>query len=294
MPSRADPPAQWETGTCELAPGVFAYVQATGGRCIANAGLIAGPADACAVDALFTRAMTRTFLDQAARLTRAPIRRLVNTHHHVDHTLGNSGFPPETEIVAHVRAKEEMERVGLPVELLKRFVPNFAGDLDDASLRLPDVTFDGGALDLTAGGRRLRLLHFGTAHTRGDVLVLLPEERILFAGDVAFFCVQPLAFEGHIGNWRMIARRVINEVDAGTIVPGHGPVGTKDDLRAMLGYLDLLDTHARAAYDAGAPVEEAARTCDLGAYAGWGEADRVEPNIARLYAEFRGEIDAVL
>ncbi|MDE3095321.1 MAG: MBL fold metallo-hydrolase [Chloroflexota bacterium] len=285
---------RWETGTRELAPGVFAYVQATGGRCIANAGLVAGPADACAVDALFTRTMTRAFLAEAARLSRASIRCLINTHHHVDHMLGNAGFPPETEIVAHVRAKEEMERVGLPIELLKRFVPNFAGELADASLRLPDVTFDGGALEITAGGRRLRLLHFGTAHTRGDVLVLLPEERILFAGDVAFFHVQPLAFEGHIGNWRRIAGRIIDEVDAGTIVPGHGPVGTKDDLRAMLGYLDLLDTHARAAYDAGVPVEEAVRTCDLGAYAGWGEADRVEPNIARLYAEFRGELDAVL
>ncbi len=285
---------EWETGITELAPGVFAYVQATGGRCIANAGLIAGRDDACAVDALFTRPMTRAFLDEASRLSRAPLTRLLNTHHHVDHTLGNAGFPPDTEILAHVRAKQEMERVGLPLDLLKAFVPNFAGELDGASLRLPDVTFDGGALELIAGGRRLRLLHFGTAHTRGDVLVLLPEERILFAGDVAFFFVQPLAFEGHIGNWLRIGRRVIDEVDAATIVPGHGPVGTKDDLRAMLGYLELLHAHARAAYDAGAPLDEAVLTCDLGAYAGWGEADRVAPNIARLYAEFRGELDGVL
>jgi len=285
---------EWATGTRELAPGVFAYVQATGGRCIANAGLIAGRDDACVVDALFVPSMTRAFLAECARRTTAPLRRLIDTHHHVDHTLGNALFPGETRILAHARADEEMRRGGVPVEVLRRFVPNFADELDDVSLRLPDETFEGGALELTAGGRRLRLLHFGTAHTRGDVLVLLPEERILFAGDVAFFYVHPLAHEGHIGNWIDIGRRVIDEVDADVVVPGHGPPGTKDDLRRMLGLLALIRDHARAAYDAGAPVEEAIRTCDLGEYAEWGDADRVVPNTHRLYAEFRGELESVL
>jgi glyoxylase-like metal-dependent hydrolase (beta-lactamase superfamily II) len=287
----------WPTETIELAPGVFAYIQATGGFCIANAGLIDAPGGATAVDALFTPAMTRAFLDEARRLTSAPLARLINTHHHLDHTLGNALFPRETEILAHARAKAEMQRVGWSPQLeglLLRIAPHFAGTLDDAALRLPDATFDGDSLELAIGPHRVRLLHFGTGHTRGDVLVHLPDAGLLFAGDVAFFNVTPLAFEGHIGSWIAVCRRVLALDGVETIVPGHGPVGTKDDLRAMLGYLELVHGSARRAFDAGASAEEAERGIDLGEYAIWNEAERLTANVARSYQEFRGELAAAL
>lgn len=288
----------WPTGTTELAPGVFAYVQATGGFCIANAGIIGGGAGerATVVDALFAPAMTAALLDQVRRVTGGAPGRLIDTHHHVDHTLGNGAFPADAEIVAHARAKAEMERVGLGVlKLITRMAPHFEGQLDGVTERLPDTTFDGEALELEAGGRRLRLLHFGTGHTRGDVMVHLPDERVLFAGDVAFFYVAPLAFEGHTGNWIDVCKRVLALDGVDTILPGHGPVGGKDDLRAMLGYLELVRDGARRAFDAGATAEEATRGIDVGAYGEWSEAaERLPLNVNRLYQEFRGELDGVL
>jgi cyclase len=283
----------WPTETIELAPGVFAYVQATGGFCIANAGLIDAPTGATAIDALFSPAMTRAFLAEVRGLTKAPVARLINTHHHVDHTLGNALFPPETEILAHAKAKAEMERVGWTPELhalLIRMAPHFEHELDDAALRLPDATFDGASLELTIGAHRVRLLHFGTGHTRGDVLVHLPDAGLLFSGDVAFFNVTPLAFEGHIGRWIDVCERVLAMEDVATIVPGHGPVGTKDDLRAMQRYLSLVRDGARRAFDAGAPVTDAVQAIDLGEYAVWNEAERLAANVARCYQELRGEI----
>jgi cyclase len=285
----------WPTATTELAPGVFAYVQATGGFCIANAGLIAGRDGVTAVDALFTPAMTRALLDEAARVSARPLTRLLNTHHHVDHTLGNAGFPPETRIVAHAKAKAEMERVGIGVlDLIKRMAPHFTADLAGAAERLPDVTFDGETLELRVDGRRLQLLHFGTAHTIGDVLVYLPDDRILFAGDIAFFCVTPMALEGHVGAWLRVGERILDEIDAAVIVPGHGPVGTKDDLRLLIRYLSLVHAGSRAAFDAGASAEDAAAAIDLGEFAEWGEPERLLLNVRRCYQEFRGELDALL
>ncbi len=283
---------EWSTGTTELAPGAFAYVQATGAFCIANAGLIAGRDGTTVIDALFTPPMTRALLDEARHVAPQPITRLLNTHHHVDHTLGNALFPPGIEIVAHAKAKAQMERVPLAViiEAVKRMAPYFAPDLDRIEERLPNVTFDGDAMELFVDERRLRLIHYGTGHTRGDVLVHLPDERILFAGDIAFHYVTPVAFEGHIGNWIAITRRVLDEIEADIIVPGHGPVGTKDDLRAMLAYLELVHAGARRAFDAGASEDDAIRAIDLGEYAEWGDADRVALNVARCYKEFRGEI----
>jgi cyclase len=282
----------WPTGTTELARGVFAYVQATGAFCIANAGIIAGSDGTTAIDALFTPSMTRALLAEAKRLAPKPIERLLNTHHHADHTLGNALFPPGIEIVAHAKAKEQMQRLPVAViaEAIKRMAPHFAPEMHDLEDRLPNVTFDGNGMELRVDDRRLRLIHYGTGHTRGDMLVHLPDERILFAGDIAFFYVTPLAFEGHIGNWIHIGRRVIDELDVHMIVPGHGPVGTKADLGKMLDYLELVHANARRAFDAGAPEDEAIRNIDLGEFADWGEAERITPNVARCYREFRGEI----
>ena len=284
----------WPTETTELAPGVFSYVQANGGLCVANAGMIAGRDAVTAIDALFSPAMTHALLDEAARVAAKPIDRLINTHHHVDHTLGNALFPADTEIVAHAKAKAEMERSGLrALPLIERIAPHFRGQLDGVVERLPDTTFDGSSIELAVDDRRVRLAHYGTGHTRGDVIAYLPDERILFTGDLAFFYVTPLAHEGHIGNWIRIAARIIDEVDADVIVPGHGPAGTKDDWRVMVGYLRLVHESARRAFDAGADEQEAIRSIDLGEYGGWVEAERVAPNVARCYAEFRGELDAI-
>ncbi len=285
----------WSTGTTELAPGVFAYVQATGGFCIANAGIIAGDGAATAIDALFTPAMTRTLLDEARRVAPGQIERLVNTHHHVDHTLGNAQFPKETEIVAHAKARAEMERTGIGVlDVVQRMAPHFVGALDDAAERLPDVTFEGDGLELEAGRHRLALRHLGSGHTRGDIVIHLAEERILFAGDLAFFYVTPLAFEGHIGNWIRIGEEILAMDAVDVIVPGHGPIGTKDDMRALLGYLRLVHDATRRAFDAGVPGREVAATIELGEYAEWADADRLPLNVARLYQEFRGELDDYL
>lgn len=281
----------WNTGTEEVAPGVFAYVQATGGFCIANAGIIAGRDETTVIDALFTPTMTQALLEAARSVSGGRIARLLNTHHHVDHTLGNALFSGDTSIVAHERAKAEMERVGLGVlAIIQRMAPQFEGQLDGIEERLPDETFGGELLELEAGGKRLRLLHFGTGHTRGDVLVHLPEERVLFLGDVGFFGVTPMAMDGHVGNWIEVCDRIIREVDADTLIAGHGPVGAKDDLRQFRGYLHLVHEASRTAFDAGQTVAEAVASIDLVQNAEWGEPERLAINVNRCYQEFRGEI----
>jgi cyclase len=284
-------PRTWETGTTELAPGVFAYVQATGGHCIANAGIIAGRDGATVVDALFTPAMTRALLDETRRVAPGEIARLLNTHHHLDHTLGNGGFPASTQIISHARARAEMERVGMPIAAFTASVPHFAEEVRGIEPRLPDRTFEGGALELDAGGTRVRLLHFGTAHTRGDILVHLPEQRLLFAGDLAFFYVTPLAFEGHIGKWIAVCKRIIAEFADCAIVPGHGPVGGVGELAKMTDYLERVHAHATEAFRAGVSAEEAAHAFELGEYGAWNEEERVVANVRRVYQELRGEID---
>jgi cyclase len=278
----------WPTGLIEVAGGAFAYVQEGGGLCVANAGLIVGPEGCIVIDALFAPSMTRAFRDEIRRVTDKPVRLLINTHHHVDHTLGNVLFP-EAAIVSHANARREQQRVGLGVlDLLRPRIPELIAETEGIQPRFPDFTFTDG-LSLDFGDRAIRLLHLGPAHTIGDALVLLPAERLLFAGDVAFHYVTPLGLEGHIGGWVDVCDRV-DGMEIDTIVPGHGPVAGKPELREMRGYLSTIREQARAAFDSGQPEGEAASAIDLGAYASWAEPERLPLNVARLYQEFRGEI----
>jgi cyclase len=79
-------------------------------------------------------------------------------------------------------------------------------------------------------------------------------------------------------------------LDVDTIVPGHGPVGGKEELALMRGYLHLVYTAARQCFNAGLPEDEAVASIDVGAYRDWVDADRLVPNVTRAYGEFRGDL----
>lgn len=280
---------EWKTGLVEVGPKVFAYVQATGESGVSNAGLIVGGDSAMAVDALMLPSMTRRYVQAIRKATRKPIAHLVNTHHHLDHTGGNRFFRGAA-IVSHARCREALAPGFPPVPLLQRFMPHFAREFPLLKLSLPSVTFED-RMVIHDGQREIHLWHPGyQAHTVGDAVVHLPKEKILFAGDIAFHYVTPLAFQGHVGNWIKAANRLL-AFDADVIVPGHGPIGTKADLRKMRNYLSLLRREAKKRFDAGMPVEAAARDIKLGVYSRWREAERILPNVMRCYQEFRQELE---
>jgi len=287
-PARAHAvPSTWKTGMVEVGPKIFAYVQATGETGISNSGLIVGRDGAVAVDALMVPSMTRRLLAAIKRTTRKRIGQLINTHHHLDHTGGNRLFPGAT-IIATEKCREALVPGFPPVPLLQRFMPSFAKEFPLLEVALPVVTF-GDRLVIRDGEHEIHLWHPGAAaHTVGDASVFLPEQRVLFAGDLAFHYVTPLAFQGHVGNWIKAADRLLT-YEADVIVPGHGPIGTKADLRRMRDYLVLVRGEAKTRFEAGMPEEAAARDIKLGVYASWREAERILPNVARCYQEFRNE-----
>jgi cyclase len=287
-------PTKWKSGMIEVGAKVFAYVQAsgidpTGDTGVANSGLIIGPSAAVAVDALMVPSMTKRLVTAIKKTTRKPIAQLINTHHHLDHTGGNRFFRGAT-IVASEKCREALAPGFPPVPLLQRFMPKFAAEFPKLQVVLPTVTFED-RMVLHDGEREIQLWHPGfAAHTVGDAVAYLPKERILFAGDIAFLYVTPLAFQGHVGNWIKAADRLLR-FDADVIVPGHGPVGTKKDLKHMRDYLALVRREAKQRFDAGMPAEAAAADIKLGVYASWSDAERILPNVMRCYQEFRRELD---
>ncbi len=102
--------------TCEVSPGVYAYIQPDGTWWINNTGFLTGPQGVISIDSCATRRRTQAYLDAIAGVTRAPVRAVINTHHHGDHTFGNCLFPGAA-IIAHERARAEAIAFGPPRDL---------------------------------------------------------------------------------------------------------------------------------------------------------------------------------
>ena len=128
----------------------------------------------------------------------------------------------------------------------------------------------------------------GPAHTGGDVIVHVPEDRTVFTGDILFIDGTPLMWAGPVRNWINACEKIIG-MDADVIVPGHGPVTDKAGVQRVVDYLAYIDAEARKRYDAGLGVREAALDIALGDYANWGDAERIAVNVDSLYREYRGD-----
>ena len=270
--------------TSEVSDGVFAYVQPDGTWWINNTGFLTGPQGVISIDACSTRQRTRAYQEAIAAVTPAPVRTVVNTHHHGDHTFGNALFPGAT-LVGHERARAEAIAFGPARDL--PFWEN--PDWGDLPLDPPFLTFTD-EIALHVGDLRVQVRHVGTAaHTTNDVLVWIPDRSVLFCGDLVFNGGTPFLLMGSVAGCADVLENVVRPLGARTVVPGHGPVFEGDEpVRATLDYLRFVQDVAARGRAAGISPLEAARGTDLGRFAGWPDAERIVGNLHRAYAELDG------
>ncbi len=280
----------WPTELRELAPGVFAYTQASGpgvdNASLSNAGVIVGADHLLAIDALGPPVHAKAFRATAMKALGKPFGRVINTHHHRDHTNGNCFFPG-AEIVAHEYCREATIAQGIPARPYEDR-PQWQDGMSELRLAPATETFTG-TRSYRYGDLDVQLISLGPAHTWGDVAVYLPKRRILFAGDIAFYYVTPPAHNGQITTWIKAIDRVL-AMDVDVIVPGHGPVGTKKELAETRAYLDLMVREGRPRYEAKMSPGRAAADIDVGRFAAWTNPERTAWNMVRLYAEFGGRL----
>ena len=282
------PIPSWKSGLQEVAPNVFAYIHSGVGWDICNSGFIVGDDGVLVIDAMMVASQVRLYMEEIRKVTDKPIRYVVNTHHHVDHSFGNQFYLP-AEIVSHRGCREALITRGADGGMLSERYPHYRDDWAEARLTPASITYEDKII-VHLGGKVIELLHPGPAHTYGDTLVYLPEDKVLFTGDVAFHYLTPLARDGHISNWIKVANGILNHLDATTLIPGHGPVSGKEVVSATLKYLRLVKRTSRSHFQRGASVEDTSRAVLLGEYADWVEPERVMVNVQRLYQEFRGEL----
>jgi cyclase len=281
----------YRLGVHEVADGCHAYLQPDGGWGYSNAGLIVGDGRSLLVDTLFDLKLTDAMLAAMSPLTRtAPVATVVNTHANGDHCYGNERLA-NAEIIASKSAAEEMAHVppamlaalnkapGEVGELFRSFFGDF--DFDGITFTPPTRTFEG-RLDIDVAGRVVELIEVGPAHTNGDVIVHVPDARVVYTGDILFINGTPIVWAGPLENW-IAACDLISALGAEVVVPGHGPITDLAGVARVRDYLSYILREASARQDAGMDAFDAARDIALGDFEAWGEFGRVCVNVDTVY-----------
>jgi cyclase len=283
----------YSKGLHDVGGGCFAWLQPDGSWGWSNSGLITGSGASMLIDTLFDLATTSEMLDGITAVTsRFPLRTLVNTHSDGDHYFGNQLVAAQdVEIVASEAAAALMTQDSVDELAALKRADGKLGEFARAAFG--PFTFEGivstgptrtftGELSIDVGGREVRLIQVGPAHTSGDVLVHVPDAKLMFAGDILFIGGTPIVWAGPIERW-IAACDLILDLDLDVIVPGHGPVTDKSGVHEVRDYLEFVVSEATKRFEDGLDVAAAIASIDLGKYANLSEHGRLAQNVLKVY-----------
>ena len=233
----------------QIGPGVYAAIDGPERRAGSNAGFVIGDDGVLVIDSFFDADAARALVGEIRRLTPKPIRYVVNTHYHIDHTGGDAVLREAgAVIIAHRNVRGWMRTNNLNL-LGARVTPEARAMV--AALPLPDLTTD---KDFTVwlGSRRV-LVRTVLGHTGGDLTVAVPDANALFCGDLLWRKTTPNLIDGSVREWAATDddfTRIPNASKT-TYVPGHGDVATLADVVDFRGYLLDLQRFVGEAHKAG-------------------------------------------
>ena len=240
----------------KIGDGVYAAISSDDGKAGSNAGFIVGTNSVVVVDTFEQPDAGRELLAAIQQITKLPIRYVVNTHYHLDHTGGNAVFAEAgATIVAHRNL-----RGWLRTENLKFFGANPKPEQKARveSLVLPDVVYSD-AIDIYAGSRLVQVRYM-LGHTGGDSLVVVPDANVVFGGDLVWQKHLPNLIDASTAPWIKTLDALLAEHSSATFVSGHGDLATAGDLRDFRGYLTTLRADVAQAQEAGKQGDELVKT----------------------------------
>jgi glyoxylase-like metal-dependent hydrolase (beta-lactamase superfamily II) len=319
---QAEPSASSPFRIERVTSSVYAAIARPAAKLNCNAAVIVGSEHTVVVDSHSKPLAARALIAQIqAEITRRPVRYVINSHFHWDHAHGNSAYPQAygagVEIISSTATKELMSREGpsrlqqsiaaIPeqIETLRARLTDteepaqreslaermveleaYSAEMSDCDLALPTITFDG-SMVLCAGERPVHLLCPGRGHTAGDLIVYLPDERVLVTGDL-LHGILPYIGDGYPDEWPSTLSRAA-ELDFNLVVPGHGSVQVgRDILTFFRNYVEEINEGVVRGLQRGAELPElqAVLTPDcLRSLASDGHGPRIEREIERVFGE---------
>ena len=212
---------------------------------VANTGFVIGEKEAVGIDAEMTADQAQKMMEEIKKATPKPLTKLILTHSDGDHVSGLTGFPKGIEIISSAVAKKEME------DAFK--APNSQA----LQAYLPTRTFTD-KMDLDLGSEKIQLLHFGPAHTSGDIVVFFPARKLAFVGDLVFIGRDPLIHRVKGGSSTGLIKtlKALLELNADRYVPGHGNIAGKSDIEAEMKSLQEKQDKVKSLIKEGKSLDE--------------------------------------
>jgi len=306
------------TELTKLADGVYARVVSADGEAVANVGVAILDQGVLVFDTHFTPEGGESLLSAIRAVTPKPVRYVVNSHWHSDHTHGNQVFAG-AQVISSSNARRDMLQLDLPswnrtIKISQAQIEKLRKDAlkeTDSALRqslreqiksredylqtmarlkitIPVVTADE-SFSIKDGKQEVRILFLGKGHTDGDIVLYLPAQKVVFAGDLFFNNAIPNVQDANILAWIGTVSALV-KLDADKFVPGHGAVGSKKDVEAFLQYLEDLKALVQPAVDRGDNLELATRDLQIPAkYASYQFQNFFPSNVQKMYAELKAK-----
>jgi cyclase len=238
--------------TKELAPGVYALLSSIPG--VDNAGFVVGEKGVLVIDAHISIPMARQIQARVREVTDRPIRYLVNSNYHADHTFGNCAFPAETLVVQQRETAARTPYLKEEWEFMLPAVDNDPTIFEGVTLRPPDIVFDESLL-IDLGGRTVELHWFGPANTPGDTITCVPSAKAAWTGNMTGGSFG-LALEGDAPRYLETIVRFARALEVETLVPAHAGIHGPKDLWAYMAYFAEVTNGIKRALGAGWTLEE--------------------------------------
>ncbi len=220
-------------------------------------GAVVGAEGVAVIDTRTSHRRADELIADLRALTRAPIVFVVNTHMHYDHTFGNARFRP-APIWGHVRCAARMSDDGEATRdrVISR-LPDLADELAEVEIVPPDRVFEEAAL-VDLGDRQVELRYLGRGHTDNDIVALVPDAEVLFAGDLLENGAPPSFGDAYPLAWPETGARLLDLVQ-GAVAPGHGEVADRRFAAHQVAALGGMADLCRAWVAGGLDRDEAVR-----------------------------------
>ncbi len=281
----------------ELAPGVFTYEQLRSAgeeRFTTVSFFVVTDQGVLVADGQGNHEETARLIATIAEITDRPITHVVVASDHGDHTGGNTAFPGGVEYIAHPTSAAALEAMAATRAEGGQAANGQPGE-PDAPFPLATQLVDD-ALALVLGGRDIRILFLGRAHTGGDLVVHLPDEGIVFMSETYLHRVFPAMRSAFPSEW-VTMLEAAQALNADVYVPGHGFVDSPEILRAELeiyrrAVVQVVE-EVRRLHDQGLSLEDAQAAVDFGELGGWSlSSSQVPVAVRQVYRELDGELPA--
>ena len=249
-----------------------------------NIGVVLGDEAALLVDTRVSHRQAGEIRSDLRELTPMPVVVVVNTHGHSDHAFGNHPFRPAT-IWGHERCVTMIEQTGeRQRQGLIAAIPELAHELYEVVFDPPDRTMiDTATVEVEPGGRSVELRYLGRGHTDNDIVVLVPDADVLFAGDLLEADATPYFGDGFPIDWPATVEQLV-DLATGAVVPGHGTVGDRGFVVRQLGEFREIEALARLVDGGVLGIDAAVLRTPY-------PADAAMEPLTRALAQLRGELD---